>query len=513
MILPQPSAFGFQLSQIAVAVFVCGAGLHSGPAMQPVTHAAEPLLIGVAEADITPAAGFPMAGYYHERLAEGTIDPLKAKALVLRQGEVSAAMVACDLTGISRDLCEAVRTRASQRTGIPAALIAVTATHSHTAPDYSKHLYQYLASPEAKSASADNPPYAQKLIEGIVQAIVDADADKQASGVAVGAATQNVPVSFNRRFVMKDGSTQTWRSLNDPQVLRAAGPIDPEMAVVTVSDTSGKVRGVLSNFALHLDTVGGSRWSADYPFFIEQQLRKRLGPEVISLFGTGCCGDINHADPSRSERNRTDFIGNALAATVEAALPELRPAASQRLQVTSSVVHLPLQEISQAEIDRSRQLLELIRSGGKVDFLDQVTAYKTLIMTQFRKSTQVPDAEQMLSWGLSHAWSGVGDALPVDVQTISIGQDVAIVFLPGEVFVDLGLAIKRGSPFPITLVVELSNAVETAYIPTRAACVGGSYEVTNSTVQPGAGELLVEAALRQLRQAAAEAVAANAPAE
>jgi hypothetical protein len=88
---------------------------------------------------------------------------------------------------------------------------------------------------------------------------------------------------------------------------------------------------------------------------------------------------------------------------------------------------------------------------------------------------------------------------------LNVGSEVAIVCLPGEVFVELGLAIKQGSPFGTTLVIELSNAVETIYIPTRAACVGGSYEVTNSALQPGAGELLVEAALSLLREAATPA--------
>jgi hypothetical protein len=81
---------------------------------------------------------------------------------------------------------------------------------------------------------------------------------------------------------------------------------------------------------------------------------------------------------------------------------------------------------------------------------------------------------------------------------------VGIVCLPGEVFVDLGLAIKRASPFKTTLVVELSNCVETIYIPTRAAYAGGSYEVTNATLEAGSGEMLVEAAIRLLREAATE---------
>jgi hypothetical protein len=71
--------------------------------------------------------------------------------------------------------------------------------------------------------------------------------------------------------------------------------------------------------------------------------------------------------------------------------------------------------------------------------------------------------------------------------------------------VELGLAIKQLSPFRTTLVIELSNCVETIYIPTRAAYAQGSYEVTNSTLQPGSGEMLVEAALSLLRKAAVAA--------
>ncbi|MFM7842699.1 MAG: hypothetical protein ACKPEY_00510, partial [Planctomycetota bacterium] len=81
-------------------------------------------------------------------------------------------------------------------------------------------------------------------------------------------------------------------------------------------------------------------------------------------------------------------------------------------------------------------------------------------------------------------------------------SDLALVFLPGEVFVELGLAIKQASPFRQTLVIELSNACETLYLPTRAAFAGGGYEVTNAALQPGTGELLVETAVRLLSECA-----------
>jgi hypothetical protein len=79
---------------------------------------------------------------------------------------------------------------------------------------------------------------------------------------------------------------------------------------------------------------------------------------------------------------------------------------------------------------------------------------------------------------------------------------VAIVGLPGEIFVELGLAIKRASPFATTLVVELCND-DPAYVPTRKAFSEGSYETVNSLVAPGGGEMLVETAVRLLQELAA----------
>jgi hypothetical protein len=92
-----------------------------------------------------------------------------------------------------------------------------------------------------------------------------------------------------------------------------------------------------------------------------------------------------------------------------------------------------------------------------------------------------------------------GDKLPILVQVLRLSDDVAIVALPGEVFVDLGLAIKRSSPFPVTMVVELAHDTPD-YVPTRKAFQEGSYETVNSRVQPGGGEMAVEAAIRLLTQ-------------
>jgi len=469
------------------------------------TLAADPLQVGFAETDITPPIGFPIAGYYHERLAEGTIDPLKAKAIVFRGETEQAALVVCDLAGICIDLATHVRAEAAERTGIPAGNIVVAATHSHTAPDYWRDLSFVLAGKPRGPLQAE---YIDQLIHKTADAIVLAHEAAVPATLAAGSAQQQFPVSFNRRFVMRDGSVRTWMYFSNSNVLRAAGPIDPEIGLLLAKSSEGKPLGVLSNFALHLDTVGGKKWSADYPFFIEQVMRKALGPDVVSVFGIGTCGDINHSDPNRPERNKTDVIGNALGMTIESQLSRLQPVTRRDLRVRSQTVPLPLRTATAEDVASAAKTIEAVSRGEEVDFEKHVVARKQLVIDRLRhRPPLVKHSDEWLSSGLNHTWAGIGEALPVEVQAICIGDELAIVCLPGEVFVELGLAIKRGSPFRTTLVIELSNAGETFYVPTRAAYAQGSYEVLNSSIQAGSGEMLVEAALTLLRAAATEATA------
>lgn len=457
--------------------------------------------VGVAEADITPPVGFPMAGYYHERLAEGTIDPLNAKAIVFVDSSTAAALVVCDLIGIATDLSCEIRQRVESRIGIPASNVVVSATHSHTAPDYTKELWLYLGKQQQEKVRAD---YIEKLISAPVEAIVMAHKQAKVATLQSGAVLQESPVSFNRRFVIRDGSVRTWANYSQSDVLRAAGPIDPEIGVLLCTNQDASPQFIFSNFALHLDTVGGSKWSADYPYFVHRQIREALGEGVISIFGTGCCGDINHINPNSSDRNTTPKIGSAIGQSIARQLGQLKSIDNPKLCVKSLKVNLPLQDASAEELERSIKILEMARRRETVEFLDHVTAYKKLMLDQFLHPSPFAKTDEHISWGLSRRLAGIGSTLPVEVTVIALGTDLAIVCLPGEVFVDLGLAIKQASPFRNTMVVELSNAVETIYVPHRAAYAGGSYEVTNSALEPGGGEMLVEASVRLLRDAAGQ---------
>ncbi len=461
-----------------------------------------PLRAGVATADITPAGPYPMSGYYFERLSTGTKDPLHAKALVLRQGGTATAIVCCDLIVIASDLTDVVRERVERETGIPGANVMLAATHTHTGPDYTKELFQFVTGRKPTGDAADREPYVPRLLDGIVSAVKRADAEATEVTVTAGNSLQQTPVSFNRRFLMKDGSVRTWAKVDTPGAIRPAGPIDPEIGVVRFDDAGGKPRGLLSSFALHLDTVGGTEYSADFPFFIEREIRDALGGSVVSLFGNGCCGNINHVDPTKAEANKTDMIGSSIGRSIVAGLPALLPVEAPRLQVHSREVRVPLLDASSEQVAAAKKLLGEIKAGAKPEFLAHVDAYRRLIIDNLRHDVEQEEAMNWLGWGLTKKLAGSGDTMPLGMQVITLGRDVAVVAFPGESFVEHGLAIKNASPFRTTLVVELANHGETIYVPTRAASIGGGYETTNTTVAPGAGELMVEAAVHLLREAA-----------
>ena len=449
-------------------------GFGSGPAPDSGLRA------GIGIADITPPGGYRMSGYFSERCSLGASDPLKAKALVLEQGSQRLAYVACDLIGLPSEVTATARERIEMRTGIASSDVVIAATHTHTGPLYWGALRDFFhrrAVRREGSDSSETVDYAAELTAKIVSAVDEAISQLRPVALEAGA-VQQPGLAFNRRFHMKDGSVRFNPGVLNPDIVRPAGPIDPQLGMLFLS-AAGSSRPVaaLINYALHLDTVKRENkqlFGADYPCALERCLREKYGPDFCLFFATGTCGDINHIDVTRRERPDSEQIGETLARTVianEDRLQSLVPS----LAVEREVVTVPLQCVDAEQIAQAGKTLEQIESD-QVSFIEKVKAYKTLAI----KERGGPD-------------------IALEVQAMRLSADVALVCLPGEVFVDLGLAIKKASPFPVTLVAELCQDAP-GYIPTQKAFQEGSYETVNSRIAPGGGERMADAAIRLLRQ-------------
>ena len=444
-----------------------------------------PLEVGLAEIEITPPLGYRMDGYFTERLSTGVKDPLMAKALVVQQGDTKAALVVCDLLGVPQTLTREVRTRAAARTGIPAANIAVTATHTHTGPLFSgerARIFSELASAKYGSDPLARINYIETLRDRLVEVIVAANAAVSPATLEFVRASED-RLSFNRRYHLNDGTVATNPGISNPKVVGPAGPIDPDVPFLLISKPrmntdetriSGEKTpvGSLSVFAMHLDTVGGTEYSADYAGQLANELRREFGDRFISMFGTGTCGNINHIDVSGTRRYSARLIGEQLAVSV-LSVRSREPVANVALAAASDRVTLPLRKVSDTQVTAARSNAPRIGTS-ELPFLTQVETVTTLDL-----ATR-------------------GATLDAEVQVFRLNRDMAIVLLPGEIFVELGLAIKQASPFKHTVVIELSND-NPAYIPTEKAFTQGGYETVNSRIEPGGGEQLVAEALRLLK--------------
>lgn len=461
------------------------------------------LYAGVAEVDITPPVGY---GQYRGP-STGVNDPLYAKAVVFQEGENMAALVVCDVIGITREFSSEVRLEVSQQTDIPYGNIIVAATHTHTGPvfhtddgsvsnnpDVGYPLEEYVNKKRTgELTDGDEDSYEAILLRNVTRALMEAhDAMVQVdiesgSGKAEG-------LSFNRRFVMSDGRVRTNPGVGNPDIIRPAGPIDPEVGIILLRNSSdNKPLAGLINFANHTDTVGGTEYSADYPAFLAASLSATLGDDFVSIFGQGTSGDLNHVDVVEASHQEgqgriTKRIGEALSLVVKGEISNLKRSDHPQLSVRSEFVYAPLQQYTDEELRWAQQE-------------ERPSIYNQRSFLEFRRMLKIRSLEKMQRTGeaIPPTSGGGGWTLPVEIQVFRIGEDTAIVGMPGEVFVELGLAIKEASPFETTLVIELTNR-HIAYMPTEKAFAQGSYETINSRLAPGGGEMMVESAIRLLNE-------------
>jgi hypothetical protein len=451
------------------------------------------LALGAAAVEINPPPGIGLAGYYHERGHEGVLDDILAKAMVLDDGQTRAAIVVCDLISMPKWIVDEARKLVAERTGLPAANVMIAATHTHTAPVLHRESSRDETDGGAKSVAKN---YSQTLPKRIADAVAAANEKRQP--VRISAAKEHeAQLAYNRRFWMRDGSVGWNPGKLNPQIVRPAGPIDPEVGVFYAESLGSKPAPVLTfvNYALHPDTTGGTRISADYPGALSRALSLHKGPEMLTLFANGTCGNINHVDVrwsgAQTSPREAARLGAILAGAVFKAYPRLQPltgasAASGALRVRSEIVNLPLPAFTDVELEQARLDARTAKDNTRDGFMKLVRAHR-ILDTAARE----------------------GKPQEVEMQAITLGRDMAWVAWPGEIFVELGLSVKAGSPFTHTYNVELANGA-IGYIPNKSAYPEGNYEVESARVAEGSGEMLVTSALRMLAELHREASAAEA---
>ncbi len=426
------------------------------------TPAAEKLLrAGAVAIDITPQA-FPVdsAGSMTPWKGEFAHDPLHARCLVIDNGEMEIAFAICDSCMIPREVFDAAKAKVAQEAGIPTNHILCSATHTHTGVTVTP-VFQ----------SQVEKKYRDYLTERIAAGIIQAHAQRELAriGWAVGNNPRQV---FNRRWHLRGGAklsdpfdrgtdkVQMNPAAASPQLLKPAGPIDPEIPILALQSPDGRPISVLANYSLHY--VGGvppRSLSADYFGEFARQITRRIDaekvePAFVGIMSNGTSGNINNVNFFEGGARREPFeqirlVAVDVAQAAEAAYRRVEWHNWVPLKVVEAEVELGVRHPTKEELVRAE---EIVQQAGEKPYTDTRAIYAL-------ESLQLADYPATVQ---------------VKLQAIRIGE-LGIVSSPCETFVETGLAIKRKSPLPLTFTIELANGYN-GYLPTPEQHALGGYE-------------------------------------
>jgi neutral ceramidase len=419
------------------------------------------LKAGAAQVDITPAAGIPLTGFlFRQGPSTGIHDRLFARALALVAGGQQVLLVSCDLLALDAPFVSAARAAIQNATGIPETNIMLTCTHTHSGP----------ATMVLRDCGEVDPSYLDRLHLWLVEAARNAVSNRRNARVGAGRGQVSQGV-LNRR--------------------RPGSPIDPELGVIGFQDDAGQMLAVLVNYACHAVCLDHTNRliSADYPGVLARTLQEQT--KAVVLFTNGAAGDINPARMGNFAY--AEDLGRELAAETLRILHSITFRDTAILQVAGETLDLPLNSPStQDELNRA---ISQHRQG-----LAEANAAGDVLQRKLHKA--------MLGWAeatLAGALCGeLPNSVPAELQRVALGE-VALLGIPGEIFSELGVAIKNAHPAHQLLVLGYANN-DIGYIPTHQAYAAGGYEINDAfkfygypaILAPEAGDLLLQAAARLL---------------
>jgi neutral ceramidase len=442
------------------------------------------LSAGMARVDITPPLGLPH-GTWRLRTgrAEGVHDPLLAEALVVSDGERTAAIVTCDLLNVGEGLVSSVRRRVNELTGIPPEAVLINAAHNHTAP-----ILEDRRAAFAGTVSAGFDAYARLLIDDLAGAVFAAYRRLMPARIGIGRA--GLPGWTTNRV---------WPDR----------PTDDRVSVLRVDTAVGRPLAVAVAFACHGTSVGGQtlEWGADFAAALRSTVEKETGAEC--LFLQGCAGDVAPLDfwfgnthPQPHGFQTAARIGAALGESAASAFNTIEPAAAGAVAAETS--HLDLRRRHPVATLEELDALETeARARREPDFGETWTddIHTTTSAQRFPAYYQlgaITQARELLR--------RQQDPLHVELQCLRIA-DATYLAMPFEPFTEIGRQIVAGSPVSVT-VLGYSNgyhgylppaepAREISTIPMRELLdqdrYRWAYGITNSNVAPAEADRLVSA--------------------
>jgi hypothetical protein len=404
--------------------------------------------LGAARIDITPNYPIRLAGYSSRKTeSEGVAERIWAKALAIGgdEGDGPAVLMMVENCGVPASLRAEVAGRLQAKAGVKAERFVVCSTHIHSGPWLVGFAPALTSEPVPPEHRAHMEAYGRELADKMEQAAMAALAARKPGRLAWTEGV--VRFAMNRRPINKQG-------LCPGLGVNPSGPVDDSLPLLCATDAEGKILAIVVNYACHCTTIGGdvNRIHGDWAGMAQKYIEAEH-PGATAMVCIGCGGDAN-PEP-RAKLEITAVHGREVADEVNRLLRGKLKPVSPKLAARRIAFQVPFDKLPTRE-----ELQQRVAAASKPK--------STSVQKQqgVRAATFLGELDR-------------GQSLPASIDysatAWAFGDDLAMVFLPGEVVVDYALRLKRELDGARLWVTAYANGVP-CYIPSRRVLTEGGYE-------------------------------------
>ncbi len=442
------------------------------------------LSVGFSRLDITPPLGVNLRGYFHQRLCKGVLDNLEINAIAVKKENTTVVLITLDSESCDTKYFDETRDAISKETGLDRNAILLNCTHTHVASCFGI---------EDEFTNDIDREYDSYVMKKIVNACKFAMADLKPARMGV-AKSKAEKIGFNRRYLMKDGSTKTNPGVNNPDIIKSIGLLDETLNVIRFERECGD-NIVVANYGNHPDVIGGNLVSADWPGFTRRILEKAID-NTKCIFFNGAQGDINHVNvkPVGGDLNGmfNDFddvtrgyaharhMGNVVAGAIMSVYEKVEFIPCDEVKFVEEIIAVPSNMPKPEDMEQAKYIDKMHKEGK-----DSELPYKGMMLT-----TIVAEAGRMVA--LEHG----PEFFPMNLIGIKIG-DVVFLGIPGEPFTGIGMGLKQANGWKMICPTCLTNG-NRGYFPMKDSYDEGGYEARSSNYKAGVAEKIVEEGVKLL---------------
>ena len=363
------------------------------------------LMVGIAEVNYIPEVGLDQVGNYrgNDYASRGIHDSLYVHTILASnsKGE-KTSILSIDICSMTKEPVQMMRSYVACRTDIKPENIMILTTNTYSGP-----------------RSDLSAPKANEYLTRAADTVIRLEKNLQPPLIAIGRSKED-RISYNRRLKCIDGTTHLCCEKFQPGfVVEPMGSIYPEL--ITISFTQqGKSIGIIVNFGCHATTLTGNNWlySADYPGYIVESLKRVMRKNYIPLFFNGCCSNVTQVDYRVgfiSTFQEAQRIGYILSISALEAIKNQEVVSIDKIIIPKEMVLLKRMTITDEPLTWAKAALKKVERKGMPPL----------------QADGIPDAEYAQDWIKIYETQNKIDSLVVMVVLIG---DAAFVELPGEIF-------------------------------------------------------------------------------